>query len=188
MLFCSGSSILIVSVMPTSRDIQAILASILVLGLVVAMSSDVVAQSSSQQYYGAGGGELTGYVLGVGNHPVDWARVRAKGTGQTYQTFSGMSGVYQTRLPVGEYNVTVDASGYTADTLNVTISTNSKSRIDFHLSTLDIEVSPGSSSVINFYLIQTQVPVPEFQLGPSLTYIAVMFAAVLLIRRITRRK
>ena len=174
--------------MATSRNTQSILASILVLGLVVGMSSDVFAQSSPQQYYGAGGGELSGYVLGVGNQPVDWARVRAKGTQQTYQAFSGMSGVYQMRLPVGEYNVTVDAAGYATDSRNVTVSVNSPSHVDFYLNTISIAVSPGSSSVINIYLIQTQVPVPEFQAGLSLTLIMVMLAVVLLIRRSTRRK
>jgi len=161
---------------------RPILATLLVIALVPVMSSNVVAHSWPQQYYGAGG-ELTGYVLGDGNRPVDWARVRAFGAQQTYQAFSGMSGVYMMRLPAGSYNVTVDAAGYNANSMNVTISTNSPSYVNFNLSTITVAVSPGSSSAINFYLIQTQVPVPEFQPGLTLTLIALTLAVTLLFRR-----
>jgi hypothetical protein len=94
-----------------------------------------------------------------------------------------MSGVYMMRLPAGSYNVTVDAAGYNASSMNVTISANSRSYVNFSLSTITVAVSPGSSSAINFYLIQTQVPVPEFQPGLTLTLIALTLAVTLLFKR-----
>lgn len=100
----------------------------------------VVAQSP-QQYYGELGGEITGRVVGVDGYPVDWAAVHANDGQQTYQVFSGMSGVYLMRVPVGMYYVTVDVPGYRADGVTV-------------------NVTADSSNTANF---QLEVAVPEFQ-------------------------
>ena len=101
----------------------------------------LVEAQSPQQYYGELGGEITGRVVGVDGYPVDWAAVHASDGQQTYQVFSGMSGVYLMRVPVGTYSVTVDVPGYRADGVTVNVTAN-------------------SSNMANF---QLEVAVPEFQ-------------------------
>jgi hypothetical protein len=160
---------------------RCIVVSILILALILAMSRYAVA-SSPQQYYGDGG-EITGYVLGVNNQPIDWASIYAKDTQHTYEAFSGVNGVYQMRVPTGTYNVTVNASGYNTAGTNVTVSINSSTIVNFHLATMNVSVSGGSSSVINVYLTQTQVP--EFQPSLSLTLVVLTLAVTLLLRKST---
>jgi O-acetylhomoserine/O-acetylserine sulfhydrylase-like pyridoxal-dependent enzyme len=131
-----------------------ILTASLVLGLLLVGSSLVFAQST-QQYYSGPGGAITGMVIGVDGHPFDWATIYASNNQQTFEAFSGMSGVYQMRVPSGTYNVTVSAHEYTANGATVTVTDN-------------------SSNTVNFYLQQT---VPEFQ--PMIEPLLMAFTIVL---------
>lgn len=117
----------------------------------------LVGAQSPQQYYGDQGGEITGYVIGVNGYPVDWAAVHASDGQHTYQVFSGMSGVYLMRVPVGTYFVTVNVSGYTAEGVTVNVTAN-------------------SSNTANF---QLQVAVPEFQSNIAQWVMAFTLAATL---------
>jgi hypothetical protein len=161
---------------------QCIVVSTLILALILATNKYAVA-SSPQQYFGDGG-EITGYVLGVNNRPIDWAVIYARSTQHTYESFSGMSGLYQMRAPTGTYNVTVNASGYNAASTNVTVSINSSTIANFYLAAMNVSVPGGSSSIINIYLTQTQVP--EFQPSLSLTLVALTLAITLVLRKSTR--
>ena len=72
-------------------------------------------------------------MVGVDGYPVDWAAVHASDGQQTYQVFSGMSGVYLMRVPVGTYSVTVDVPGYRADGVTVNVTANSSNTANFQL-------------------------------------------------------
>jgi uncharacterized membrane protein len=72
-------------------------------------------------------------VIGVDGHPFDWATVYASNSQQTFEAFSGMSGVYQMRVPAGTYNVRVSAHGYTANSATVNLTDNSSNTINFYL-------------------------------------------------------
>lgn len=107
----------------------------------------VAGNPQPHQYYGEGGGEITGYILvyTISNQPqpIDWAALTASDGEHTFHAFSGMSGMYQMRLPAGTYNVTVEVPGFQAPSRNVT-------------------VTDGSIAVVNFYLELSSVAVPEF--------------------------
>jgi uncharacterized membrane protein len=109
-----------------------ILTASLVLALVLIGTSLVFAQST-QQYYGGPGGEIRGMVIGVDGHPFDWAMIYASSSQQTFEAFSGMSGVYQMRVPAGTYNVNVSAHGYTANSATVNVTDNSSNSVTFYL-------------------------------------------------------
>ena len=111
---------------------RLILTASLVLALVLIGSRLVFAQST-QQYYGGPGGEITGMVIGVNGHPFDWATIYARSSQQTFEAFSGMSGVYQMRVPAGTYNVTVSAQGYTTNSATVNVTDNSSNTVNFYL-------------------------------------------------------
>ena len=135
-----------------------ILTASLVFALVLVGSRLVFAQST-QQYYGGPGGEIRGMVIGVDGHPFDWAIIYASNSQQTFEAFSGMSGVYQMRVPAGTYNVTVSVpvsvQGYTANSATVNVTDN-------------------SSNTVNFYL---QQPVPEFP--PTIEPLLIAFTVAL---------
>ncbi len=118
----------------------------------------LVEAQSPQQYYGELGGEITGRVVGIDGYPVDWAEVHASDGQQTYQVFSGMSGVYLMRVPVGTYSVTVDVPGYRADGVTVNVTAN-------------------SSNTANF---QLEVAVPEFQSNMAQWVTALTLAVTLI--------
>lgn len=142
---------------------RTVVAASLVIALMLVGIGLVVAQSP-QQYYGGPGGEITGIVIGVDKIPVDWALIYAKSGQSTFQTFSGMSGVYQMRVPVGIYNVTVNVSGFRANDASVNVTLN-------------------SSTTANFYLERSDVPVPEFQPNMARVVMVLAFAATLILRR-----
>ena len=173
--------------MTASGNLQSLLVSSLVIALVLVMSSVVLAQSSPQQYYGAGGGEIAGYVFGVSKQPLDWAEIYARSNQSTYQAFSGMSGFYEMRLPAATYNLTVNVPGYEAYVTNATVVKGSSMVMNFNLNTITVTVSDGSSSIINFYLQQTQTPVPEFQSSLPLMLTTFTLAVIFLLRS-TKRK
>ncbi len=124
-----------------------VLAASLVIALLLVGSRLVEAQSS-QQYYGGPGGEITGRVIGVNGYPVDWAAVHASDGQHTYQVFSGMSGVYLMRVPVGTYFVTVSVAGYRADGATVNVTENSSNTVDFHLEVAVPEFQPNGAPLI----------------------------------------
>ena len=137
---------------------RLVLTASLVLALVLIGSRFVFAQST-QQYYGGPGGEITGMVIGVDGHPFDWATIYASNSQKTFEAFSGMSGVYQMRVPAGTYNVTVSVQGYMANSATVNVTDN-------------------SSNTVNFYL---QLPIPEFPLiiEPLLIALTVVLVSII---------
>lgn len=141
------------------------IASLLVIAVILA-GSRLVAGTSQQQYYDGPGGEITGYVIGANRYPVDWAAVLVIGTNHTFQAFSGMSGLYLIRVPIGTYNVTVNVPGYSTDNVIVNVTDGSSTRVDFHLT-------------------QSQVAVPEFtaNIGSVVLVIALTTGLILAKRR-----
>jgi uncharacterized membrane protein len=109
-----------------------VLATLFVVVLIL-VGSELVFALSTQQYYGGPGGEITGMVIGVDGHPFDWATVYASNGQQVYEAFSGMSGIYQMRVPAGTYSVTVKAQGYTSSAASVSVTDNSSSTVNFNL-------------------------------------------------------
>ncbi len=138
--------------------------STLFLGLLLVISLMLVGKTlvfapSVATYYGGAGGTISGTVIGPSGNVVDWTQISANNGNQTFEAFSGFSGFYLMRVPIGTYNVSVyDPYNpqYWAPTANVTIT-------------------DGSSSTVNFYL-QQQPPstVPEFQ--PNLSVLIVVLA------------
>jgi len=162
--------------------------SVAVILTIVSVSGNLVsARPQPLQYFGEGGGVISGYVSGVSNEPVEWANIYADNGQRKFLAVSGVDGLYELRLPPSTYNVSIDVPGYEAVVpTEVTVTNGSVTKMNFNLNTISVSVSSGSSSVINFYLQQTQTPVPEFQSGLSLVFIASMLAVILLIR--SRRK
>lgn len=103
---------------------------------------------STQQYYGGPGGEITGMVIGVDGHPFDWATVYANNMQQRYEAFSGMSGVYQMRVPAATYNVTVKAQGYTANGATINVTDNSSNTVNFYLEQAVPEFPPITAPLL----------------------------------------
>jgi len=149
--------------------------------LLVTMGS-VLAQPQPYQYYGGDGGEISGYVVGASNQPVDWAPVYASSAHHTYLAFSGMSGFYELRVPAGTYNMTVKVEGYDALVTNATILESSLPPENDHLNSITVTVTDGSSTVVNFYLQQTQTQVPEFQESVIVVMIALVTSTFVLRR------
>ena len=132
----------------------------------------VFAHSQPIQYYGGGGGYLSGQVLGFDylNYltPVAWARVTATNGVYSLSTSTGGDGYYGMFLLAGTYNVTVTEPGFLPHTISVA-------------------VSDGSSSSINFYLYESQIPVPELQPQMISVALAIGLAATLLTKRMSKR-
>ena len=167
--------------------IALILASI-ALVLILSTNAQAVAYTHEGQYYGVSGGEVRGFVLGS-NRVLDWAIIYAKGSQRTYEAFSGMSGAYQMRLPVGTYNVSANFPGYQSVSRMVNVTEGSSTSLDFHLNnSVSVAVSSGSYSVINFYLDETQVPVPEFGSGAFAVLVLTMLAMLILRRHHAARR
>jgi hypothetical protein len=120
-------------------------------------------------YYGGEGGTISGLVVSPSGGLVDWAQIHATNGNETFEAFSGFSGLYLMRVPAGEYNVSVYdpySPQWWGQSANVTVADN-------------------STTTLNFYLqAQPPSPVPEF-LPYSLALIVVLALAVpcLLTRR-----
>jgi len=165
------------------RNLRIILAVSVILFIASMKGGSVSAHPQPQQYFGAGGGVIDGYVLGANKQPLEWADIYANNGQHKFEAVSGMGGFYEMRVPASTYNITIEAPGYEAIVpaqLNVT--NGSTTKMDFNLNSISVSVSSGSASVINFYLEQTQTPVPEFQPGLSLVMIACVLTGMLLIR------
>ena len=147
----------------------------LVIALILVCSSLVEAQSP-QQYYGEAGGEITGHVIGADGYPVDWAAVHATNNQSTYEAFSGMSGIYLMRIPIGTYNVTVDVPGYIARGATVNVTENSLHTVNFYLE-VAVLTSYSTTSTSSF---TTTTSVAEFQANAAPLIIALVLAATLI--------
>ncbi len=119
-----------------------------------------------------GGGLLRGYVYGFDMYdeliPLVWVNVTATNANYKIGTSTGGGGEYEMYVPLGAYNLSVNAPGYKPYSQSVF-------------------VGEGSASTINMYLYQSGVPVPEF---PMQTFaLAISFVvAVSLLTKVKRRK
>jgi hypothetical protein len=149
------------------------LLTIAIVALMLLGSKFAFAQSRTDQYYGGGGGAITGYVLGFDMfnqlQPIAWATVTANNGHYNLVAYSGSGGYYYMYVPAGNYKVTVAEPGYNPYSIAVS-------------------VSPGSASTINFDLEQSHVPVPEFPSGMISIVAFVALSTALLAMRRTRRK
>lgn len=162
---------------------EKICLTLLAIGVIMLNNQIILAQPNPAQYYGRTGGEITGYVIGR-NLPLDWAVIHATNTQHSYEAFSGMSGRYQMRVPVGIYNVTAYFPGYATSSAFVNVTENSSTTLTFRLDyRISVAVSAGSSSVINFYLEENQVPVPEMRPSFSLILLALTIAVAGILRK-----
>ena len=156
------------------KPARYILLTIAIVALMLLGSKFAFAQSRSEQYYGGGGGAITGYVLGFDMfnqlQPIAWATVTANNGHYSLVAYSGSAGYYYMYVPTGNYNVTVVEPGYKPFSSAVS-------------------VSPGSTSAINFDLEQSHVPVPEFPSGMiSIIAVVALSSALLAMRRIRRKR
>jgi hypothetical protein len=148
--------------------VRSIVVASIVIALMLLGSRLVAAQSQPGQYYGSGGGMISGTVLGFDMYdelqPIVWAAIYADNGQRTFIAYSSSGGLYEMFVPVGTYNVTVLEAGYKQ------ISSS-------------VSVSDGSSSIINFNLEQSHVPVPEFPASSTLVMLAALSLAMLALRR-----
>lgn len=156
--------------MKTTRYIALAAFSVAVLLLGTRMAN---AQPQVQQVYGAGGGEIAGYVYGFNMYnqlePIAWAPVTADDGQYSFVAYTGGGGYYNMFVPQGTYNVTVTEPGFVPYSSSVA-------------------VSPGSASTINMYLYQSHIPVPEFPSGAVSAITILALAAVLVAAKRTKRK
>ena len=133
----------------------------------------VGAQPQVQQFYGGGGGMITGSVYGFDMfdelQPIAWASVSANNGQHTFVAYTGGGGYYEMYVPQGLYNVTVVEPGYVSYTSAVS-------------------VAPGSAATINFYLEESHVPVPEFPTGLASAVLVLALGAVLVATRRSKRR
>ena len=155
------------------KPVRYLLLTIAIVALMLLGSRFAFAQSRTDQFYGGGGGAITGYVLGFDMYnqlePIAWATITAENGQYRLVAYSGSGGYYDMFVPAGNYNVSVAEPGYKADSSFVI-------------------VSPGSASSINFDLEESHVPVPEFPSGMISVIAVVALSAALLAMRRTRRK
>lgn len=144
------------------------LPALLFLAFLALIASSVVFGQSPEQYYGGPGGVITGYVIGVNGYPVDWAQIHASSDNQTFQAFSGMSGLYRMNVPAGTYNLTVFVPGYAADSAAV-------------------NVTDGSTAKVDFRLRRAETPVPEFPASMIAVVLGVAFAVLVMKARYAKR-
>jgi hypothetical protein len=119
----------------------------------------------SAQYYGGPGGQISGFVYGVNGGGVDWTQISANNGTHIFHAFSGMSGFYLMRVPVGVYNVSV----YVPD-------------LPLWANSANVTITDGSSVTVNFHLQQQPVVVvPEFQTNVAVLVMTFAFAAAVVV-------
>lgn len=137
--------------------------------LMLGMTTMVLSQTNPV----LGGGYVRVWVYGFNMYdewvPISWAQVTATSGQLTFRAASARDGGYEMFLPVGTYNLTVAAPGYTS-------------------TSTPLSVSNGSAGPVNFYLEQSKVPIPEFLPGTMSILMIVALFATLLARKATRRK
>ena len=120
---------------------------VLLLAITLALvESNLVFAMSANPYSGTGG-TITGTVVSPSGNVVDWAQIYARSGNQTFEAFSGFSGLYLMRVPAGMYNVSV------YDFYNP----------QYRAANVNVTVTDGSSTTVNFYLQPPPTPMPEFQ-------------------------
>jgi len=147
----------------------------LLVGTFILMSCTVVLAEAPQQYYGANAGTIRGYVIDVTGRPYDWAIVYAKNSQHSYQAYSGYDGAYLMRIPVGVYNVTVSAPGFSSSTAK------------YYANGAVANVTDGSTIRIDFHLQEGTPPIPEFQQNIIPITITLALAATLILKRRTSK-
>lgn len=141
------------------------------LGIVLAMlilSTRVTAATAPTEE----GGYLRGWVYGFDMYdelvPLVWVNVTANNANYNFVTSTGGGGEYEMFLPLGAYNLSVNAPGYKPYSQS-------------------IFVGDGSASTINMYLYQSGVPVPEFP-TQTLSLAIVFVVAAALLTKLRRHK
>ena len=151
------------------RTATAVAVAGIILATVALGARPAMAQSPAQ----VGGGYIQGYVYGFDMYneliPLEWVQVSASNANYHFSTSTGGDGGYLLYLPVGAYNVTVYAPGFTS-------------------SSQTAAVPNGGGSQVSFYLQESGVPVPEFPSGVFPMLLALIGGAALLTKRATRRK
>jgi hypothetical protein len=148
---------------------MAVVLAVLVIGL-----GQVSAKPTQTNQLGPGGGRLSGVVYGydMWNELItlDWVPITASNSQFNATTYSEYGGGYGMYLPVGTFNVTASAPGYTSYSQSVTVSNG------------------ASLNGINFYLEESHIPVPEFPAQALMAILILAFTAALLAKRATKRK
>ena len=140
-----------------------------VLGVtLVLLGTNLAYAALTPKYYGGAGGTISGLVISPAGNLVDWAQIYARNGNQTFEAFSGFSGLYLMRVPAGEYNVSVYdpySPQWWGQSANVTVTDN-------------------STTTLNFYLqAQPPSPVPEFPPYSSALIVVLALAVPCLLTR-----
>jgi hypothetical protein len=132
----------------------------------------LTAPHASAQVFG-GGGMIFGHVYGFDMWdelvPLVWVPVTATNQNYQFQVSTGAQGSFEMFVPVGTYNLTVDAPGYSTYPLNVS-------------------VSDGGSSAATFYFEQSHVPIPEFPTQAIALIATIALAVTLLSKKSSKKK
>ncbi len=156
--------------MKLSRSCLIILALGIAIGLLGAGSVFGHSQPT-QSYYG--GGYVSVHVYGFNMYdeliPISWAQVTATNTHFSFRAATASEGGYEMVLPVGTYNVTVNAPGYVTQSISVS-------------------VSDGSAGPVSFYLEESHIPIPEFPSQMISVILVLASAATLLAKRAAKRE
>jgi hypothetical protein len=133
----------------------------------------IATPTTNAQVPSQGGGFLGGHVYGFDMYdklqPLAWVQVTASNSNYKFVTSTGGGGDYGMFLPLGAYNLSVSAPGYTPYSRTVSIG-------------------EGSATDINMYLYESGIPVPEFPTQTIAMVIVFGVSGLLLAKRTAKRK